>query len=122
MSLDSGLIGPVGEGERDREWIPTQVDTQNEPPSPAPNFAPQGISTFQDRIRKKLPEPLDAEFPRRVGTIGKVCNAFSVRLEAAVIKPDRVRWANEIVIHTRLFSVLESVEVTMNGFWNSSAM
>ncbi|KAL1970580.1 hypothetical protein VTN77DRAFT_4224 [Rasamsonia byssochlamydoides] len=83
-----------GEGERDQDW-PLQVDSQEELPSPPPNYAPRGASTFQERIRKKLPAPLEINSLRRSGTLGKIRDACSVAVSSRIGQSDNERFLEQ---------------------------
>ncbi|KAL1987995.1 hypothetical protein VTN96DRAFT_1519 [Rasamsonia emersonii] len=83
-----------GEGERGQDWTPQQ-DRDEEPPSPPPNFAPRGASTFQDRIRKKLPAPLELNTLRRGGTLGKIRDACSVAVSSRIGQSDNERFLEQ---------------------------
>lgn len=72
-------FGVLGEGENDPNW-PAEV-TENEDGDFADattDFAPRGASTFQARIRNKLPKPLDAKVARQTEAIGKLYDACAV--------------------------------------------
>lgn len=71
----------IGEGEND---LNSPVEpTENEDGDSAdqtPDFAPRGASKFQQRIRNKLPKPLDTKIARQGEAIGKIYDACAVRV------------------------------------------
>lgn len=67
----------IGEGERSEDWIRQEADNDSSSDTRL-DFAPRGVSTFQERIRNKLPAPLDLTAARKTGAMGKIHDACSV--------------------------------------------
>lgn len=65
----------IGEGGHDESW-PVE-ENQSDDDHTTLNFAPRGSSKFQDRVRNKLPKPLDLGTPQGQ-LIGKIYEACSV--------------------------------------------
>ncbi|KAJ5629999.1 hypothetical protein N7528_003656 [Penicillium herquei] len=68
-----------GEGDPEESWPIEGAYSENEEDVPSTNFAPRGASKFQDRVRNKLPTPLDLSNTRQSAVVGKLYNACSVR-------------------------------------------
>ncbi|KAJ5574562.1 hypothetical protein N7450_008461 [Penicillium hetheringtonii] len=54
-----------GEGENEESWPVDEAHTEDEQDAASSNFAPRGASRFQDRVRNKLPKPLDLKNTRQ---------------------------------------------------------
>jgi hypothetical protein len=67
-----------GEGESNESWLVEETRSEHDPNDTASNFAPRGASKFQERVRNKLPKPLDLSRSREGVVIGKLYNACSV--------------------------------------------
>jgi hypothetical protein len=68
-----------GEGEHDPDWPVQETKSEDDPfDSTASNFAPRGTSKFQERIRNKLPKPLDLKSSRQRAVLGKLYDACAV--------------------------------------------
>lgn len=67
----------TGEGERDQEWTPQQVTTEEH----SQNFAPKGVPSLQDRIRHKF-ATLSDNSSQETGTsaLGRIHHTCSVCL------------------------------------------
>lgn len=57
--MEPPLIIVLGEGGNEESWPVDERQSDNDEPNAAFNFAPRGSSRFQDRVRNKLPRPLD---------------------------------------------------------------
>lgn len=86
-TLDGGILkanfflfGILGEGENDYSWPvePTDTEDGGDLEEPAADFAPRGASKFQERVRNKLPKPLDTKVAQHSEAIGKFYDACAV--------------------------------------------
>lgn len=71
----------AGEGEANAEWIVPESAGKEDAQSPAdttPSFAPRGTSKFRERIRSKLPKPLDLKSSRRSIALHQFCDTVTV--------------------------------------------
>lgn len=85
-SICSFLI--AGEGHNEDNWpLEESPHSDNESDNPSSNFAPRGISRFQQRVRNKLPKPLDIHTARSGMVVEKLYSACSVWLQCWT--PDR---------------------------------
>ncbi|KAJ9299135.1 hypothetical protein DTO271G3_3377 [Paecilomyces variotii] len=80
-----------GAGERSEDWIPQEADNDTSSDTRL-DFAPRGISTFQERIRNKLPAPLDLTAARKTGALGKIHDACSFLVSSRVGRSDNERF------------------------------
>ncbi|KAK2742457.1 hypothetical protein FQN57_005348 [Myotisia sp. PD_48] len=100
-----------GEGEGDQDWAP-QVDVEwarhdSVDDSTTGAFAPQGPSKFQDRIRNKIPEPLQLNHSHRRAALSKFHDAFSAVITARISKPDNERFLEQfgyIIVASQLLN------------------
>lgn len=70
----------VGEGENDYS-LPLEPEDKDDGGLSGEsmlNFAPRGASKFQQRIRNKLPKPLDLQVARQSEALGRVYDACAV--------------------------------------------
>jgi hypothetical protein len=67
----------LGEGGNEESW-PVEENQSDDGHTRSFNFAPQGASKFQDRVRKKLPKPLNLRGTSQRELIGKLYDACSV--------------------------------------------
>ena len=73
--------GVSGEGENDlNSPVEPIEDEDGDYADPTSDFAPRGASKFQQRIRNKLPKPLDTKIARQGEAIGKIYDACAVRV------------------------------------------
>ncbi|KAK2740577.1 hypothetical protein FQN55_008786 [Onygenales sp. PD_40] len=88
-----------GEGEGEQDWALQDDDrdhpSQPPPDSPAANFAPRGRPTFQDRIRNKLPAPLQLKPLRRQQTLAKLHDACKAAVSARIGKSENERFLEQ---------------------------
>lgn len=68
----------TGEGEPEESWPVGDTHTEDEGDHPSSDFAPRGASRFQERVRNKLPKPLDLRNTRQGAVVGKLYGACSV--------------------------------------------
>lgn len=70
----------IGEGENGYSWPLDPMDKEDGGQSgeSTSNFAPRGASKFQQRIRNKLPKPLDLQVARQSEAIGRIYDACAV--------------------------------------------
>lgn len=68
----------TGEGERDQDWTPLQVETNGDAHSQ--NFAPKGIPTIQTRVRDTFAAASDKNSSQEQGTgvFGRIHHTCSV--------------------------------------------
>lgn len=71
-------ISFTGEGEPEESWPVDDTHTEDEGDRPSSDFAPRGASRFQERVRNKLPKPLDLRNTRQGAVVGKLYGACSV--------------------------------------------
>lgn len=69
-----------GEGENEESWPVEETQGDNETDRQTPNFAPRGASRFQERVRNKLPKPLDLRNTRHGEVVENIYSACSVWL------------------------------------------
>lgn len=120
ISLEHYLLHLVtGEGERDQEWIPQNLE-QPRSSDVSMTFAPNAKSTFQSRIRKNLPVPLSISNPRGHTLLNAIRRFCSVCQKGHVTFSSSS--ANFKVDLSSSFSAPRFGEGIMNGFSNSSAM
>lgn len=67
-----------GEGENEESWPVEDTKNEDETDGQTPNFAPRGASRFQERVRNKLPKPLDLRNTRHGEVVEKIYSACSV--------------------------------------------
>lgn len=69
----------VGEGENEGSWpVEETAHNGNDSDNPSSDFAPRGASRFQERVRNKLPKPLDIHSARQGMVVEKLYSACSV--------------------------------------------
>lgn len=68
-----------GEGDQESSWPVEEAYSEDEQAARSTNFAPRGASRFQDRVRNKLPKPLDLKNTRQGVVVEKLFGACSVR-------------------------------------------
>ncbi|CAG8948545.1 unnamed protein product [Penicillium salamii] len=81
-----------GEGGHEESW-PVE-ENQSDDDHTTLNFAPRGSSKFQDRVRNKLPKPLDLGTPQGQ-LIGKIYEACSSALNARLTRSDNERFLEQ---------------------------
>lgn len=68
-----------GEGEHDPSWPVKEADHSDDfSDSTAADFAPRGVSKFQERIRNKLPKPLERKVSRQRAALGRLYDVCTV--------------------------------------------
>ncbi|KAJ5086028.1 hypothetical protein N7532_010799 [Penicillium argentinense] len=83
------------EGENDESWPVEETHNENERETAFTNFAPRGASRFQDRVRNKLPKPLNLKNTPQGVVIDKVYNACSSALNARIGRGDNERFLEQ---------------------------
>lgn len=68
----------LGEGENEASWPVEETHSEVGKEAPASNFGPRGASRFQERVRNKLPKPLDLRNTRHGEVVEKLYSACSV--------------------------------------------
>ena len=72
------LINIIGEGENEESWPVEETLSENELRGSSSNFAPRGASRFQERVRNRLPRPLDLNNTRHRAIVETLYSACSV--------------------------------------------
>lgn len=68
-----------GEGEHDPNWPVQESENPDDvSDSTAADFAPRGTSKFQNRIRNKLPRPLDLEVSHQKAALERIYETCAV--------------------------------------------
>lgn len=67
-----------GEGGNEESW-PVEENHSDDDHTRSSNFAPRGASKFQNRVRNKLPKPLNLRGTPQGQLIGKLYDTCSVR-------------------------------------------
>ncbi|KAJ5338674.1 hypothetical protein N7452_005402 [Penicillium brevicompactum] len=81
-----------GEGGTEENW-PVE-ENQSDDDQTTLNFAPRGSSKFQDRVRHKLPKPLELGTPQ-AQLVGKLYEACSSALNARLTRSDNERFLEQ---------------------------
>ncbi|KAJ5224311.1 uncharacterized protein N7469_007814 [Penicillium citrinum] len=84
-----------GEGENEESWPVDEAHTEDEQDAASSNFAPRGASRFQDRVRNKLPKPLDLKNTRQGVAVEKLYSACSSALNARIGRGDNERFLEQ---------------------------
>ncbi|QSS61559.1 proliferating cell nuclear antigen, vezatin domain [Histoplasma capsulatum] len=87
-----------GEGVAEQDWAPQQDDhhpTLTPLDSSTVDFAPRGPPTFQDRIRNKLPAPLQLKPMGRQETVNKIHNICKVAVSTKIGKSENERFLEQ---------------------------
>jgi hypothetical protein len=71
------------EGENEENWLVQEMHSEDEADAPSSNFAPRGASKFQERVRNKLPKPLDLTNTRHGKVVEKLYSACSVSVSVS---------------------------------------
>lgn len=71
-------MSALGEGENDENYPMDDAHSEKDTGQTSANFAPRGASKFQQRVRNKLPKPLDLRKAGQGVIIGKLYDACSV--------------------------------------------
>ena len=75
-----------GEGENEENWLVQEMHSEDEADPPPTDFAPRGASKFQERVRNKLPKPLDLTNTRHGKAVEKLYSACSVVVPVTMVK------------------------------------
>ncbi|KAE8359428.1 Mysoin-binding motif of peroxisomes-domain-containing protein [Aspergillus caelatus] len=85
-----------GEGEHDPSWPVKEAENSDiASESTAADFAPRGASKFQERIRNKLPKPLDLKSSHQRAALGKLYDACTSALNSRVGRSDNERFLEQ---------------------------
>ncbi|PKY04894.1 proliferating cell nuclear antigen [Aspergillus campestris IBT 28561] len=88
--------GRLGTGEHDPDWpVKENESTDDGSDISATNFAPRGASKFQDRIRNKLPKPLDLRASRQGAALGKLYDACMAVLNSQIGQSDNEKFLEQ---------------------------
>ncbi|KAJ5654592.1 hypothetical protein N7490_001595 [Penicillium lividum] len=94
-TLATKLTLVAGEGEPEETWHVAKTHTDDEADHPSDDFAPRGASRFQERVRNKLPKPLDLQNKRHGVVAGKLYGACSSALNARIGRGDNERFLEQ---------------------------
>jgi hypothetical protein len=84
--VNDDVVGHSGEGEHDPDWPVQETKSEDDPfDSPTSDFAPRGTSKFQERIRNKLPKPLELKSSRQRAVLGKLYDACAVWIKTMLL-------------------------------------
>ncbi|KAE8349764.1 Mysoin-binding motif of peroxisomes-domain-containing protein [Aspergillus coremiiformis] len=85
-----------GEGEHDSSW-PVKENEHSDiaSESTAADFAPRGASKFQERIRNKLPRPLDLKSSHQRAALGRLYDTCTSALNSRVGRGDNERFLEQ---------------------------
>lgn len=85
-----------GEGEDNHDWVIPETDVGEDNASDlTQNFAPRGTSRFQERVRNKLPDPLDLNSPGRKTAFSRFYDACSSLLNSRIGRNDNERFLEQ---------------------------
>lgn len=85
-----------GAGEHDPNWPVQETDHNDDASdSTAADFAPRGASKFRERIRSKLPKPLDLKSSRHRALLLRLYDACMDALNARVGRSDNERFLEQ---------------------------
>ncbi|KAB8262020.1 Mysoin-binding motif of peroxisomes-domain-containing protein [Aspergillus pseudonomiae] len=85
-----------GEGEHDPSWPVKETENSDiASESTAADFAPRGASKFQERIRNKLPRPLDLKSSHQKAALGRLYDACTSALNSRVGRSDNERFLEQ---------------------------
>ncbi|KAJ5763577.1 hypothetical protein N7533_002258 [Penicillium manginii] len=84
-----------GEGDQEESWPVEETLSEDEQAAQSTNFAPRGASRFQDRVRNKLPKPLDLKNTRQGVVVEKLYDACSSALNARLGRGDNERFLEQ---------------------------
>lgn len=85
----------TGEGQRDQDWMPQQVETNGDAHSQ--NFAPKGVPSIQTRVRDTFAAASDNNSSQEqgAGVFGRIHHTCSVCHKLNYLMADgRSQWAN----------------------------
>ncbi|KAE8379150.1 Mysoin-binding motif of peroxisomes-domain-containing protein [Aspergillus bertholletiae] len=85
-----------GEGEHDPSWpVKESENSDIASESTAADFAPRGASKFQERIRNKLPKPLDLKSSHQRAALGRLYDVCTSALNSRVGRSDNERFLEQ---------------------------
>ncbi|KAB8221745.1 Mysoin-binding motif of peroxisomes-domain-containing protein [Aspergillus novoparasiticus] len=85
-----------GEGEHDPSWPVKETENSDiASESTAADFAPRGASKFQERIRNRLPKPLDLRSSHQRAALGRLYDACTSALNSRVGRSDNERFLEQ---------------------------
>ncbi|CAG8893130.1 unnamed protein product [Penicillium egyptiacum] len=87
------LTSVPGEGGNEESW-PIE-ENQSDDHTRSSNFAPRGVSKFQDRVRNKLPKPLNLRGTPQGELIGKLYDVCSSTLNVRLARSDNERFLEQ---------------------------
>ncbi|KAJ6125406.1 Proliferating cell nuclear antigen PCNA [Penicillium samsonianum] len=83
-----------GEGGNEESW-PVEENQSDDDHTRSSDFAPRGASKFQDRVRNKLPKPLNLRGTPQGELIGKLYGACSSALNVRLARSDNERFLEQ---------------------------
>ncbi|KAJ5964145.1 uncharacterized protein N7479_004021 [Penicillium vulpinum] len=83
-----------GEGGNEESW-PVEENQSDDDHTSSLNFAPRGASKFQDRVRNKLPKPLNLQGTHQGEVIAKLYDACSSALNVRLARSDNERFLEQ---------------------------
>ncbi|KGO75397.1 Proliferating cell nuclear antigen, PCNA [Penicillium italicum] len=83
-----------GEGGNEESW-PVEENQSDDDDTGSSNFAPRGVSKFQNRVRNKLPKPLNLRGTPQGELIGKLYDAYSSTLNVRLARSDNERFLEQ---------------------------
>ncbi|KAB8276642.1 Mysoin-binding motif of peroxisomes-domain-containing protein [Aspergillus minisclerotigenes] len=85
-----------GEGEHDPSWPVKETENSDiASESTAADFAPRGASKFQERIRNRLPKPLDLRSSHQKAALVRLYDACTSALNSRVGRSDNERFLEQ---------------------------
>ncbi|KAJ5893358.1 hypothetical protein N7495_005049 [Penicillium taxi] len=84
-----------GEGSNEESWPVEEIHNTDEDDILSSNFAPRGVSRFQERVRNKLPKPLELNTSRHGAVVEKIYNACSSAMNARIGRGDNERFLEQ---------------------------
>ncbi|CAG7934705.1 unnamed protein product [Penicillium nalgiovense] len=88
------LTSVPGEGGNEESW-PVEENQSDDDHTRSSNFAPRGASKFQNRVRNKLPKPLNLRGTPQGELIGKLYDTCSSALNARLARSDNERFLEQ---------------------------
>lgn len=79
-------VSTPDEGENEDNWRAQEMHSEDEADPPSTDFAPRGASKFQERVRNKLPKPLDLTNSRHGKAVEKLYGACSVIVPVTMVR------------------------------------
>ncbi|KAI9931645.1 hypothetical protein MW887_010222 [Aspergillus wentii] len=94
-NMETQVLGASGEGERGENWPIEEGENSDDFQDPTTEFAPRGASKFQDRVRNKLPKPLDLKSSRQSAALSKFYDACASALNSRIGRSDNQQFLEQ---------------------------